>query len=508
MSSFNNAGFALHTDNLIGFAGDPWICLPIAAAVIIGGLGFPVLFELRRQYQRPIHWSMNTKLVLVGTAVLLAGGTVFLTAVEWSNPATLGRLRPGERVLAGFFQSVITRTAGFNSVDIGQMHPVSWLGMDILMFIGGGPAGTAGGLKITTFGVLFFILLTELQGGTAVNIFGKRLSRAVHRQAITVVLLAIALVVGSTMFLMIITDFGQERILFEVVSAFATVGLSTGITAAMPPAGQVVLILLMFVGRLGPVTLGAALALRERPLALRIPEGKAPHWLRTSSPAPPNRAAQADSVVVIGLGRFGGALALELEAQGTEVLGHRRQRGHRPVLQRPPHPRGPGGLHQGGGAAPALRARVRPRRGGHRQRHRGEHPDHVAPAHVQEAADLGQGHQRTACRDPGPARRGPRDPARARHGQARGPPGPRLPAGLRRVRGRLRDDPHQPARRRPSDRPLGVLGLRDKYGITIVAVKRPGGIWGHTTAQTVLYEEDQIIVQGSKTQAERFSNLP
>jgi Trk-type K+ transport system membrane component len=144
--------------------------------------------------------------------------------------------------------------------------------MDILMFIGGGPAGTAGGLKITTFAVLFFILSTELQGGTAVNIFGKRLSRAVHRQAITVVLLAIALVTGSTMFLMLITDFGQERILFEVVSAFATVGLSTGITAGMPPAGQLVLILLMFVGRLGPVTLGAALALRERPLLYEYPK--------------------------------------------------------------------------------------------------------------------------------------------------------------------------------------------------------------------------------------------
>ena len=116
------------------------------------------------------------------------------------------------------------------------------------------------------------ILTTELRGGTAVNIFGKRLSRAVHRQAITVVLLAIALVVASTMFLMLITDFGQERILFEVVSAFATVGLSTGITAGMPPAGQVVLILLMFIGRLGPVTLGTALALRSRPILYEYPK--------------------------------------------------------------------------------------------------------------------------------------------------------------------------------------------------------------------------------------------
>ena len=272
ISAFNNAGFALYSDNLMGFVSDPWICLPIAGAVIIGGLGFPVLFELRRQYRRPIHWSMHTKLVLVGSAILLAGGTAFLTAAEWTNPATLGGLPPQDRLLGGFFQSVITRTAGFNSIDIAQMHPVSWLGMDILMFIGGGPAGTAGGLKITTFAVLFFILTTELRGGTAVNIFGKRLSRAVHRQAITVVLLAIALVVASTMFLMLITDFGQERILFEVVSAFATVGLSTGITAGMPPAGQVVLILLMFIGRLGPVTLGTALALRSRPILYEYPK--------------------------------------------------------------------------------------------------------------------------------------------------------------------------------------------------------------------------------------------
>lgn len=272
VSSFNNAGFALYSDNLIRFAGDPWICLPIAFAVILGGLGFPVLFELRRRYRTPVHWSMNTKLVLAGTGILLAGGTVFLTAMEWTNPATLGALQPAERILAGFFQSVITRTAGFNSIDIGQMHPVSWLGMDILMFIGGGPAGTAGGLKITTFAVLFFILSTELRGDTAVNIFGKRLPRSVHRQAITVVLLAIALVVGSTMFLMLITDFGQEKILFEVISAFATVGLTTGITATMPPAGQIVLILLMFIGRLGPVTLGVALAVRQRPVLFENPK--------------------------------------------------------------------------------------------------------------------------------------------------------------------------------------------------------------------------------------------
>ena len=134
------------------------------------------------------------------------------------------------------------------------------------------PAGTAGGLKITTFAVLFFILYTEISGRGAVNIFGKRLPRSAQRQAISIVLLAVGLVIGATMFLMLITDFGLDRILFEVVSAFATVGLSTGITAGIPPAGQVVLILVMFAGRLGPVTLASALALRAKPLHYEYPK--------------------------------------------------------------------------------------------------------------------------------------------------------------------------------------------------------------------------------------------
>lgn len=272
VSSFNNAGFALYSDSLMRFVGDPFICLPIAAAIILGGLGFPVIMQLRREFRRPLHWTMNTKLVLWGTAVLLVGGSVFITAIEWSNPDTLGRLDPGARVLAGFFQSVQTRTAGFNSVDIGAMHDETWLAMDVLMFIGGGPAGTAGGIKVTTFAVLFFIMLTELRGEGAVNIFGKRLSRAVHRQAITVVLIAVAAVVAGTGALMLITGENLDRALFETVSAFATVGLSTGITPALSDPAQIVLVVMMFLGRLGPLTLGSAIALRERRILYEYPK--------------------------------------------------------------------------------------------------------------------------------------------------------------------------------------------------------------------------------------------
>ncbi|GAA1793056.1 potassium transporter TrkG [Agromyces lapidis] len=272
VSSFNNAGFALYSDNLMGFVSDPFICLPIAAAIILGGLGFPVIMQLRKEFTKPLHWSMNTKLVLWGTVVLLVAGTVYITVIEWDNPKTLGALDPAARVLTGFFHSVQTRTAGFNALDIGAMHDETWLGMDVLMFIGGGPAGTAGGIKVTTFAVLFFIMMTELRGEGAVNIFGKRLSRAVHRQAITVVLIAVAAVLTATVALMLLSGEDLDRMLFEAVSAFGTVGLSTGVTPGLPDPAKLVLVLLMFIGRLGPLTLGTAIALRERRILYEYPK--------------------------------------------------------------------------------------------------------------------------------------------------------------------------------------------------------------------------------------------
>jgi Trk-type K+ transport system membrane component len=219
-----------------------------------------------------MKWTMNTRLVVVGTLTLLVAGTVYLTAIEWSNPATLGPLDWSSKLLVGFFQSVQARTAGFNTVDWGSMNSASLLGTDVLMLIGGGPAGTAGGIKITTFAVLFFILLAEVRGDASVNVFGKRLSRAVHRQAITIVLLAVAVIIAATAALILLTDITMDRLLFEVISAFGTVGLSTGITAGLPVAGKIILMLLMFIGRLGPVTFASALALRERRTAYEFPK--------------------------------------------------------------------------------------------------------------------------------------------------------------------------------------------------------------------------------------------
>lgn len=272
VSAFNNAGFSLFRDNMIGFATDPWINLALCGAIILGGLGYPVLFQLRREFRKPMHWTMNTRLVLFMTAVLLAIGFAAFIVFEWTNSQTLGGYGLWDRIQVSFFQSVQARTAGFNSVDFGAVHDETLLTFDILMFIGGGPAGTAGGIKVTTFAVLLFILIAEFRGEGAVNIFGKRLSRSVHREAITIALVASAAVVASTLFLLVNSHLDLDVLLFEAISAFGTVGLSTGITADLPPASQVMLMILMFLGRLGPLTLGTALVLRRRRLLYELPK--------------------------------------------------------------------------------------------------------------------------------------------------------------------------------------------------------------------------------------------
>lgn len=272
VSSFNNAGFSIFSDNMISYVGDPVVSITMACAVILGGLGFPVIMQIRKYGFRRLRWSMNTRIVIAATITLLVLGTVYIAAIEWNNPGTLGPLDWPQKLLASFFQSVQTRTAGFNSIDIGATTDATQFGMTALMFIGGGPAGTAGGIKVTTFAVLFFILLAEVRGEGVVNVFGKRLSRAVHRQAISVVILATGVVTASTVAILDMTGLPLSPVLFEVVSAFGTVGLSTGITADLPVAAQLILCLLMFVGRLGPVTFAAALALRERQVLYQLPK--------------------------------------------------------------------------------------------------------------------------------------------------------------------------------------------------------------------------------------------
>lgn len=272
VSAFNNAGFSLYSDSLMRFVEDPWFCLPIVVAVIVGGLGFPVLLELRRRFRTPRKWSLHLKITLLATAVLLVVGSVAVTAAEWSNPGTLGRLSVPGKLLAGFFHGVMPRTAGFNSVDVGNMYPETLLVTDILMFIGAGSAGTAGGIKVTTFALLGYVVVAEIRGEPTVHVMGRRLPDGVQRQALTIVLLGVASIMTVTMVLLSTTGFGLDQVLFEVISAFGPVGLSTGITAEIPGFGQLLLVVLMFAGRLGPITLASALALRERVRRYELPE--------------------------------------------------------------------------------------------------------------------------------------------------------------------------------------------------------------------------------------------
>lgn len=272
VSAFNNAGFARYTDNVIGFALDPVILISLMVAVILGGIGFPVLYELREELFTPRRWSLHTKLTLAGTALLLAAGFVLVLAFEWRNPGTLGPMSGGGKLLNAFFHSVVTRTAGFNSVDIAQMRPETLLVSDALMMIGGGSAGTAGGIKVSTFLVLGLIVWAEIRDEPDASAFSRRLSSDVQRQALTVVLLAIGIVATATLILLSLTGFGVSEVLFEVVSAFATVGLSTGITASLPPAGQITLVCLMFIGRVGTITVATALALRPTRKPYRYPQ--------------------------------------------------------------------------------------------------------------------------------------------------------------------------------------------------------------------------------------------
>ena len=272
VSAFNNAGFALYSDNLMGFLTDAWILLPISVAVVIGGVGFPVIVEVLRS-RRSRTWSLHTRLTLLMTTVLLVGGTGFITLTEWANDGTVGALEPAEKLLAGWFHAVQPRTAGFNAWDYGAVTDETLLGTIMLMFVGGGSAGTAGGLKVTTFIVLFFVIVAEVRGEEDVVAFDRRIDHRVVRQATTVALLGVAAVVGGTMVLTELTDLPFRDVLFETTSAFATVGLSTGITPEIGEPGQLVLVALMFLGRLGPITLVSALALRERNRRYRYPEG-------------------------------------------------------------------------------------------------------------------------------------------------------------------------------------------------------------------------------------------
>jgi potassium uptake TrkH family protein len=286
ISAFNQAGFTLYTDSLMGFANDGWIIAPIFFISTLAGFGFPVMAELRDRlklriyrligktadYSMPAQWSLNSRIILWASLFLLVVGAIGIAISEWNNPRTLGALEPIQKIVASMFTSSMPRSTGLNTIDTGAMYASTWLGLDILMFIGGASASTAGGIKIGTAVVLLYIVYTEIRGDAAVNVGNRRLPRSMQRQALTIVTLYIFVVIGAIFLLRFTTDFTLDELLFEVISAAGTVGLSTGITPDLPDHAKFLLSLLMLFGRLGPIVVATSLALRKTKRHFELPK--------------------------------------------------------------------------------------------------------------------------------------------------------------------------------------------------------------------------------------------
>lgn len=275
VSAFCNAGFDLFGGfrSLTAYVDDWLVNLVIGGLIIAGGIGFTVLADIH-QNRRFKSLSLHSKVVLAATAVLLGCGTAVILLLEYDNPATMGLLPWPAKVLASIFQSITPRTAGYNTVDIGCLRPATLFFIAILMFIGASPGSTGGGIKTTTAGVLFAAARSMLRGREETEVFARRLDQRIVYKAFALTLFAAVLVVGVTMVLSVSESQPFLNLLFEVTSAFGTVGLSTGITPTLTVYGRLWLILTMFAGRVGPITLAVALVKVQNKSLTRYPEGK------------------------------------------------------------------------------------------------------------------------------------------------------------------------------------------------------------------------------------------
>lgn len=264
VSAFNNAGFDIFGNSLENYTGDIVVNFVIISLIVLGGIGFAVMAELYDN-KSIRKFTLQTKMVLMVTLLLIVIGFLSFLFLEYNNEATIANLPFGEKLLASLFLSITPRTAGFNTVPTGQLHSSTLFLTVILMFIGASPGSTGGGIKTTTFGVLLITVWNLIKGKDDIEVFKRRLEKDIVFKAVVTTFLALTLVIVVTMILSI-TEKGQDfmSIIFETVSAFGTVGLSTGITSALSEVGKILITFTMFVGRVGPLTLALALAERKR----------------------------------------------------------------------------------------------------------------------------------------------------------------------------------------------------------------------------------------------------
>lgn len=261
ISAFCNAGFSLFSANLADYRGDLLVNLVITTLIIFGGLGFSVVADIytKRSWQR---LSLHSKIVIRTTLLLLVGGTFLILALEYTNSKSLLPLPMGEKLLASYFQAVTPRTAGFNTLNIGDLRPVTLLFMIVLMFIGASPGSTGGGIKTSTFATIAAAVWSIIKGKMDIEIFGRRLPRGTVLKAMAVAAVSMLLIITVTGILLVTEKAELELVLFEVVSAFGTVGLTAGLTPKLTVAGKLLISLTMYIGRVGPLTLAFAIAQR------------------------------------------------------------------------------------------------------------------------------------------------------------------------------------------------------------------------------------------------------
>ncbi|MGM0471436.1 MAG: TrkH family potassium uptake protein [Bacillota bacterium] len=272
ISAFNNAGFDLFGNSLESFTGDIAINFIITTLIIIGGIGFAVIAEVYNTKFKFSRYSLQTKLVLAITMFLIIGGTIAIFSLEYLNPHTLGDLSSGNKVLSAYFLSVTSRTAGFNTLATGSLERSTLFLVIMLMFIGASPGSTGGGIKTTTFGAVLLAAYAIMTGSRDIEIFKRRLSREIVFKALSIIIISLLMVVAVTITLTITEEARFLDLFFETVSAFGTVGLSTGVTDQLSQLGRLVITLTMFAGRVGPLTLALAVGYKAQRSGIKYPK--------------------------------------------------------------------------------------------------------------------------------------------------------------------------------------------------------------------------------------------
>lgn len=274
ISAFCNAGFDLLGNSFVPYYNDTFLNIVIMLLVIIGGLGFTVYLDIyhKRQWK---NLNLHTKMVLITSAILLIVGTVLFLLIEYNSPVSIGKMPLKDKLLVASFQSTIVRTAGFNSINVGSLSDATIFMMTILMFIGGSPASTAGGIKTTTFGVLLFSTISILRGEKEAVVLKKSIPVSTILKALAIIFICMLLVISVAFGLQVIENdrFKFIDVLFETVSAFATVGITRGITPDLSSLSKIILTITMFLGRVGPTTLAIGIMRKRKVSAVKYSEG-------------------------------------------------------------------------------------------------------------------------------------------------------------------------------------------------------------------------------------------